>query len=115
MSAAKSAPKKTYFELAKEAIVALKERGGSSGQAIKGYITKTYPALNFQQHLLRSALKTGTAKGKLVQVKASWKLAVAEKKTVKPAAKKPTTPKAKKPAAEKVHLLNLIVNVFFKQ
>ena len=100
---AKSPPKKTYFELAKEAIVALKERGGSSGQAIKGYITKTYPALNFQQHLLRSALKTGTAKGKLVQVKASWKLAVAEKKTVKkPAAKKPTTPKAKKPAAEKV-------------
>jgi len=49
-------------------------------------------------------LKTGTAKGKLVQVKASWKLAVAEKKTVKkPAAKKPTTPKAKKPAAEKVN------------
>ena len=101
MSAAKSPPKKTYFELAKEAIVALKERGGSSGQAIKGYITKTYPALNFQQHLLRSALKTGTAKGKLVQVKASWKLAVAEK-AKKPAATKPTTPKAKKPAAEKV-------------
>jgi hypothetical protein len=44
-----SAPKKTYFELAKEAIAALKDRTGSSSPAIKAYITKTYPAVNFQQ------------------------------------------------------------------
>ena len=32
--------KKSYFELAKEAILALKERTGSSVQAIKGYMVE---------------------------------------------------------------------------
>ena len=44
-----SAPKKTYFELAQEAIIALKERSGSSQQAIKSYIVSKYPALPFGQ------------------------------------------------------------------
>jgi hypothetical protein len=41
--------KKSYFELAKEAIASLKERTGSSPQAIKAYILSTYPSFNFQQ------------------------------------------------------------------
>jgi hypothetical protein len=40
---------KTYFELAKEAIAALKDRSGSSPQAIKAYITSKYPAVKFAQ------------------------------------------------------------------
>ncbi len=36
-----SAPKKTYFELVKEAIIALKERNGSSVQKIKAFISKS--------------------------------------------------------------------------
>jgi hypothetical protein len=42
------APKKSYFDLAKEAILFQKERFGSSQQAIKNYITSNYPTLNFQ-------------------------------------------------------------------
>ena len=44
-----STAKKTYFQLAKEAIVALKERTGSSSQAIKAYIIKSNPGITFAQ------------------------------------------------------------------
>ena len=44
-----AAPKKSYFELIKEAVAHLKERTGSSPQAIKGYITTTYPTIKFAQ------------------------------------------------------------------
>jgi hypothetical protein len=44
-----SVPKKTYFDMAKAAIIALKDRTGSSPQAIKTYITATYPAAGFKQ------------------------------------------------------------------
>lgn len=44
-----SAPKMTYFDLLKEAIVALKERSGSSPQAIKTFIVSKYPSVSFQQ------------------------------------------------------------------
>jgi len=40
-----TAPKKPYFDLVKEAIVTLKERSGSSLQAIKKFIATTYPSL----------------------------------------------------------------------
>jgi histone H1/5 len=85
MSAA--APKKSYFELAKEAIAALKERTGSSPQAIKAYITSNHSSIKFAQHLLRAALNKGVETGKFVKVKASFKLAASEKK---PPAKKAT-------------------------
>lgn len=78
MSAA--APKKSYFELAKEAIAALKERTGSSPQAIKAYITSNHSSIKFAQHLLRAALNKGVETGKFVKVKASFKLAASEKK-----------------------------------
>jgi hypothetical protein len=41
--------KKTYFELAKEAILTLKDRTGSSNQTIKAFIVNKYPSINFQQ------------------------------------------------------------------
>ena len=56
--------------MAKEAIAALKDRTGSSNQAIKAYITSKYPNANFQQHLLRTALKKAATSGKFVMVKA---------------------------------------------
>jgi hypothetical protein len=42
-----SAAKKTWLELATEAIVALKERTGSSQPAIKAWISSNYPAVEF--------------------------------------------------------------------
>jgi hypothetical protein len=59
-----SAPK-SWLEMSKEAIVALKDRTGSSMQAIKAYIMKAYPTVNFQQHMLRQALKKGAESGKV--------------------------------------------------
>jgi hypothetical protein len=44
-----SAPKMSYFDMCKAAIVALKDRTGSSPQAIKAFITATYPDVTFGQ------------------------------------------------------------------
>ena len=46
MSAA-AAKKPSYYELAKEAIASLKDRTGSSPQAIKTYIASKYPTIKF--------------------------------------------------------------------
>ena len=73
----------TYFELVKQAILALGERSGSSIPAMKKYITTTHKDLDFKPHLLRMALKTGVEKGALIKVKASYKLSPdAKKKSV---------------------------------
>jgi histone H1/5 len=96
------ASKKSYFELAKEAIATLKERSGSSSQAIKAHIVSNHPTIKFAQHSLRTALKKGAESGKLVKVKASFKLAESEKKAPKKeAANKVAAPK-KTAAAKKV-------------
>ena len=42
-------PKKTYFQLVKESLIALKDRTGSSQQAIKGWISANYPNAPFAQ------------------------------------------------------------------
>ena len=99
-----AAPKKSYFELAKEAIAALKDRTGSSPQAIKAHIVANHPSIKFAQHLLRAALNKGAETGKFTKVKASFKLAAEEKKVKKVAVKKVAAPKAVKaaPAAKKV-------------
>lgn len=55
-------------QMAKDAIMALKERNGSSLQAIKKHIQATNPTLNFLPHRLRSALKKGTEAGTFVKV-----------------------------------------------
>ena len=103
----------TYSAMAKEAISALKDRTGSSLQAIKSYIASKYPDNTLQAHYLRAALKKGVAAEDFIMVKASYKLSAAAKKAAAPkkkavpkkAAAKKTVPKkaaAKKPAAKKV-------------
>ena len=96
-----------YIDMIKAAIGALKERTGSSRQAISKYISANYKVGDNSDVHLKMALKRGVASGALVQAKGtgasgSFKLAkvVAPKK--KPAAKKPAKkPAAKKPAAKK--------------
>ena len=108
-----AAPKKPaehppYIDMIKAAIVALKERNGSSRQAIEKYIKANYKVGEVGSHL-KMALKRGAASGKLLHTKGvgasgSFKVAKEEKKEKKPA-KKPKKPAAKKvakkPAAKK--------------
>ena len=108
--AKKSAPKKPadhpkYSEMIAAAIAALKERTGSSRQAIVKYIAANYKVGENAGTHVKLALKRGVASGDLKQVKgagASGSFKNVEKakpKAKKPAAKKPA---AKKPAAKKV-------------
>ncbi|KAJ3706919.1 hypothetical protein LUZ61_010624 [Rhynchospora tenuis] len=99
--AASPASHPPYFEMIKDAIVALHERTGSSSYAIAKHMEDKYkghlPA-NFKK-ILANKLKGFAAKGKLVKVKASFKLSEAGKavKDKKPVVKKPVAEKAKKP------------------
>ena len=97
-----------YSEMIAAAIGALKERGGSSRQAIKKYIEANYKVGDSVNTHLKLALKRSVASGALIQVKGigasgSFKLAAKPKvvKKKKTAAKKPAAKKAapkKKPA-----------------
>jgi len=101
-----SAPKKPadhppYLEMIKAAILALKERNGSSRQAIEKYIKANYKVGEVGPHL-KMALKRGAASGKFLHTKGvgasgSFKVPKEEKKEKKPK-KKPVT--KKKPAAK---------------
>merc|ERR1719310_927022 len=90
------------------AIAALKDRTGSSRQAILKYVCANYKvdAAKAGQHL-RLALKAGIKKGSLKMAKESgkgagkFKLVKVEKPKKKPAAKKPAAKKAAKPKAAK--------------
>ncbi|CAN0156459.1 unnamed protein product, partial [Hapterophycus canaliculatus] len=107
--------KPTYNVMVFDAIKTLKERNGSSIQAIKKSITSTYPTLNFTPHQMRSALKKGVESGKFIKVKGSYKLSAEAKKpapkpkkkvikkVVKKVVKKKVVKKkvAKKPAVKK--------------
>lgn len=125
---AKKSNHPAYSDMIKAAIKALKERNGSSRQAIEKYIKVNYGIGEVGSHL-KMALKRGTANGQFVHTKGvgasgSFKLpkevkeakpkkkAVAKKpaaKPKKPSAKKavkkpkksPKKPAAKKPAAKK--------------
>lgn len=55
-------------QMVTEAILALKERNGSSVQAIKKHIVTNHPDVAFAPHQLRSALKKGTESGRLIKV-----------------------------------------------
>ena len=96
------------------AITALKDRSGSSRQAILKYICANYKVDAAKAAVqIRLALKRGVAKGALKMARESGKGAgsyklvkvVKEKKAKKPKAKKPKkvkkVKKAKKPAAKK--------------
>ncbi|MBA0574072.1 hypothetical protein Golob_001310, partial [Gossypium lobatum] len=93
----KSAPSHPPFlEMISDAIVSLKERTGSSQYAIAKFIEEKHKQLpaNFRKVLLVQTKKF-VASGKLVKVKASFKLPSASAAAKKPAAV------AKKPAAAK--------------
>lgn len=107
-SAAKPAAHPKYSEMIAAAIVALKERNGSSRQAISKYIKANYKVLDGADVHIKMALKRGVASGALLQPKGtgasgSFKVAKKEPAKKKPVAKKPAVKKAtaKKPAAKK--------------
>ena len=95
------------LQMIKEAISALKERTGSSSHAIAKYMEDKHGAslpANFKK-MLSIQLRGFAAKGKLVKVKASYKLSEAAKKAspkpkAKPAAAKTAAPKPAKDAAK---------------
>merc|ERR1712197_221460 len=98
-----------YSVMIAAAIAALKDRTGSSRQAILKYVCANYKvdAAKAGQHL-RMALKAGIKKGSLKMAKESgkgagkFKLVKVEKPKKKAAPKKkPSAKKAKKPAAKK--------------
>ncbi|KMT09531.1 hypothetical protein BVRB_6g129940 [Beta vulgaris subsp. vulgaris] len=71
-----------YFQMIKEAILALNEKGGSSPYAIAKFMEqkhKTVLPSNFRK-ILGLQLKNSVSKGKLIKVKASYKLSEAGKK-----------------------------------
>lgn len=103
-------------QMVDNAIKNLKERGGSSLQAIKKYISSTYKVdAEKSAPFIKKYLKQAVDKGQLIQTKGkgasgSFKLAtiksekVAKKKVVKPKVKKPKAETAKtatKPKKEK--------------
>ena len=94
-----------YEEMVKAAIVALKDRNGSSVPAIAKYIGSSFKLPGNYKKILSTQLKNLVASGKLVKVKASYKLGEALKKAPKKPkkAKKPKkkAPKKKKPKAKK--------------
>ena len=112
----KSAPKKPadhpkYIDMIVAAITALKERTGSSRQAIVKYIKANYKVGDNADVHVKMALKRGVASGALSQPKGtgasgSFKVVKKAEPKKKPAAKKPTAKKpaaktSKKPAAKK--------------
>jgi histone H1/5 len=114
-TAKKAAPKKPadhpkYIDMITAAIAALKERTGSSRQAITKYIMANYKVGDSSSTHIKMAIKRGVVNGTLSQPKGtgasgSFKLVkkAAPAKPKKPAAKKPAAKKAaaKKPAAKK--------------
>merc|ERR1711874_134303 len=106
-----------YSEMIKAAISSLKERGGSSRQAILKYIVANYSVGKDEKTInahLKMALRAGAKNGNLKQSKGtgasgSFKLGGKEekpkkvkspKKTTKPKAVKKSPAKAKKPKAK---------------
>ena len=105
-AAKKPATHPKYSEMIAAAIGALKERTGSSRQAIEKYIKANYKVGDGCGTHLKMALKRGVASGLFKQVKgsgASGSFKLAEKpKPAKKVAKKPTKKSpAKKTAAKK--------------
>lgn len=99
-----AAPKKPaehpkYIEMIVAAIAALKERTGSSRQAIAKYVTANYKVGDNSATHLKQALRKGVASGVLSQPKGNG--ASGSFKLVKKAAEPKKKPAAKKPAAKK--------------
>ncbi|KAJ8443624.1 hypothetical protein Cgig2_019606 [Carnegiea gigantea] len=91
-----------YFQMIKEAILALNEKGGSSPYAIAKYIEQKYEAVlpvNFRK-ILGLQLKSSVAKGKLIKIKASYKLSATGKREKRKTATKAARANAGKPPKE---------------
>ena len=97
-----------YEDMVKAAILALKDRNGSSVPAIAKYLGSNFKLPGNFKKILSTQLKNLVKSGKLLKVKASYKLGEALKKAPKkpkkkaaPKKKKPKAKKAKKPKAKK--------------
>ena len=94
-----------YSEMVSQAVSSLKERGGSSRQAILKYIMQTFKVGNDEKVVnthLKTALKSGVKNGGLKQSKgtgASGSFKIGEVK--KPVVKKPKQVTKPKPAVKK--------------
>ena len=87
-----------YLEMVTAAINNLKERNGSSLQAIKKYIAANYKCnVEKSSSHIRKALKSGVSNGKLLQAKGTGASGSFKVNAPKPVAKS-TKPKAKKVA-----------------
>ena len=104
VAAKKPADHPKYIEMVVAAIAALKDRTGSSRQAIMKYIRATYKVGDNADNYIKTALRRGVDNKVLTQTKgsgASGSFKVAPKApTVKKTTKKAST--GKKPAAKKV-------------
>lgn len=103
-TAKKPADHPKYSEMIGAAIAALKERSGSSRQAIAKYIAANYKVGDSAGTHIKMALKKAVAKGDLVQVKGTGASGSFKLPKKAPAPKKPAAakkPAAKKPAAKK--------------
>lgn len=107
-AAKKPAEHPKYIDMIIAAISALKERNGSSRQAIVKYIKANYKVGDNADVHIKMALKRGVTSGSLSQPKGtgasgSFKVVKKAEPKKKPAAKKPAAkkPAAKKPAAKK--------------
>ena len=81
-------PAKSYKDMIIAAIVALKERSGSSSAAIKKHMLANNKGLDFKSHLLSGALKRGVAGKVFNQIKNSYKVVAKPKKVIKKVIKK---------------------------
>ena len=105
-AAKKPAEHPKYIEMISAAITALKERNGSSRQAILKYITANYKVGDNANVHLKLALKKGVTSGALAQPKGvgasgSFKLVKKAAEPKKKAAPKKKPAAAKKPATKK--------------
>ena len=79
-----------------KAIADFNDRTGSSMAAIKKHMQNALPAdKKWANTVFLSALKSGVAKGDLIQIKGSYKISPEFKKQLATAAKKTATPKKK--------------------
>jgi histone H1/5 len=91
----KTAAHPPYFQMIKEALLSLNEKSGSSPYAIAKYMEEKHKAVlpaNFKK-ILALQLKNSAARGKLIKIRASYKLSEAGKKdkVTSKAAKKTST------------------------
>ncbi|KAM7250841.1 hypothetical protein ACFE04_022724 [Oxalis oulophora] len=93
----KTAAHPPYFQMIKEALISLNEKNGSSPHAISKYMEENHKSqlpTNFRK-MLALQLKNSASRGKLIKVKASYKLSDSNKKstttTTKPATRARTT------------------------